>query len=315
MGWLIFMILVFWLIIGQDKFSMIKFQKIKIFCTILLITSCWLVTTASVSAATLYFNTSDDGLVVGDIFTIEVWLDTENEDVNAIDVDLDFSLGLRCKDFSDGGSIVSLWMERPQLSEDNKISFSGLIPGGFRADGLLLKLTLEAKSEGLRIVSFGEDSGVLLNDGKGTVAELRIENYELRIQSEEIRSPREVESLYISDVDPPESFEPKVIQLDNVFEGKYFVIFSAQDKDSGIDYYEVFDGGEWIVAESPYVLKNQDFRKNIQVKVVDKSGNERIEKVSSEKSSFWYANYLVWFIMTGGLLYVLWKVLKVKFFA
>ena len=301
---------------------MTKFQKIKIFRAILPAVGCWLLIAASANAATLYLYPVKDEVAVGDVFQLEARLDTEGKDINAIDASLNFSSGVfDFKDFSDGGSIVSLWAERPKL-EGNEISFSGLMPGGFRGDGLVLKLIFKAKSGGRGLFFFGEKSSVLLNDGRGTSASLKFSNFQFFPRSgvppsgtifNEFSTSSEQILNYDDDRVPPEVFEPKIVRLDNVFSGKYFIVFSAQDKGSGIDYYEVFDGGEWIRAESPYVLKNQNFKKNLQVKAVDKAGNERIERVSPGKTPR-YANYLVWVIIIGGLFFALWKVIKRKSF-
>jgi len=256
-------------------------------------------------ATRLYFDSIENG--------VEVRLDTENENINAVDINLDFSSGLELKDFSDGGSIISLWAERPELGSKQS-SFSGLVPGGFRGDGLLLKLILESKEIGDRKISFKEDSNVLLNDGRGTPASLRFTNYYESQIIEEVDVP--VDSAP-QDTNLPEAFEPRLVQMNDVFDGRYFVVFSAQDKDSGVDYYEVFDDGEWVKAESPYVLKNQnleDLRKNLQVRAIDKAGNERIEKVSLEKESTWYKKYFIWGIIAvmGLVVFVVWKISKKK---
>ena len=61
-----------------------------------------------------------------------------------------------------------------------------------------------------------------------------------------------------TDTEPPLPFTPKLERDPNLDGGKYVVIFNTEDKDSGIDHYEVKDGsGPWVVAESPYVLKDQ----------------------------------------------------------
>ena len=274
-----------------------RFCKIFIFSLLFLI--------QETKATRLYFDSIENG--------VEVRLDTENENINAVDINLDFSSGLELKDFSDGGSIISLWAERPELGSKQS-SFSGLVPGGFRGDGLLLKLILESKEIGDRKISFKEDSNVLLNDGRGTPASLRFTNYYESQIIEEVDVP--VDSAP-QDTNLPEAFEPRLVQMNDVFDGRYFVVFSAQDKDSGVDYYEVFDDGEWVKAESPYVLKNQnleDLRKNLQVRAIDKAGNERIEKVSLEKESTWYKKYFIWGIIAvmGLVVFVVWKISKKK---
>lgn len=54
----------------------------------------------------------------------------------------------------------------------------------------------------------------------------------------------------------------------------------SNDKQTGIDYYEVKEGeGNWVKTESPYLLKDQARQSVIQVKAVDKASNERIETI------------------------------------
>ncbi len=93
-----------------------------------------------------------------------------------------------------------------------------------------------------------------------------------------------------------------------VFDGQYFIIFDAQDKQTGIDHYEVLESepgaesaGEsgrsdlirrfikgktpqWKVAQSPYLLEDQKLQSEVHVKAVDKAGNERTVKYFPEES-------------------------------
>ena len=109
------------------------------------------------------------------------------------------------------------------------------------------------------------------------------------------------------DTDSPESFKPIITQSPDVFNGKYFLVFVTQDKGSGIDHYEVSEGGgKFMVAASPYLLKNQKLNKKITVMAIDKSGNKRTVIVSSENAIPWYKNYLILVILIIGsiLIYI-----------
>jgi len=72
--------------------------------------------------------------------------------------------------------------------------------------------------------------------------------------------------------------------LDTPTDGKYFLVFSTQDKGSGVDHYEVREGrfGGFSEVSSPYILKYQSLDKKIFVKAIDKFGNE-IKKLKSIK--------------------------------
>ena len=89
--------------------------------------------------------------------------------------------------------------------------------------------------------------------------------------------------------------------------GKWFLVFNAQDKDSGIDNYKILENrkwkienGNWEIAESPYLLKDQELKSRIYVKAVDKSGNERIAEVLPQNPPKWYENYLIFIIIILG---------------
>ena len=69
-----------------------------------------------------------------------------------------------------------------------------------------------------------------------------------------------------------------------MFEGKWFVVFNTQDKQSGIDHFEVQenrgakpDYTKWKTAVSPYLLEDQDLKSYIFIKAVDKAGNSVLE--------------------------------------
>src|SRR5207247_2300689 len=123
------------------------------------------------------------------------------------------------------------------------------------------------------------------------------------------------------DTVPPEPFEPQISRNPNIFNGKYFLSFAAQDKGSGIDHYEVCedigyriqDLGKiiarflniksyslnscFVTAESPYQLQDQTLKSVIFVKAIDKAGNERIVKVNTKNALAWYENYFIWLII------------------
>jgi hypothetical protein len=134
-----------------------------------------------VRAATLYLMPQSQTVYRGDNFLIEIRLDTEGEEVNAVEANLKFPSDLlKITDFSKGGSILTFWPQEPDFKE-NSISFTGGIPGGFKGEGLILKINFLGKEIGKAEVNFKDDSKVLLNDGKGTPAKLNFleGNYEI----------------------------------------------------------------------------------------------------------------------------------------
>ena len=132
-------------------------------------------------AATLYLLPQYQSVYQNDSFLVELRLDSENEEINTAEINFKIpSNSLEVLDFNKGGSIFNFWAVEPESKEDS-ISFTGGIPGGFKGDGLILKINFLAKDVGKAEILFQEDSKVLLNDGKGTPAKLSFleGNYEI----------------------------------------------------------------------------------------------------------------------------------------
>jgi hypothetical protein len=268
----------------------------------------------------LYLEPEEGQYYLEDVFVTEIKINTEGEEINAIKVDLAFSQDvLEIKDFSQGNSILALWPEGPSFSnQTGKIHFIGGIPGGYSGeDGLLGKIIFRAREttqNGRRNyakVEFLESSQVLLNDGLATPAKLTMKEAIFNILPEKLEVPEDQwrEELEKDDV-WPEPFEIIIYQDPTIFEGKYFIIFSTVDKQTGIDYYEVKEGKkDWKRAESPYLLEDQSLKSIIKVKAVDKAGNERIvEYLPPEKITWKY--WLLWAIiilLLLGVIFWLWK--------
>ena len=96
------------------------------------------------------------------------------------------------------------------------------------------------------------------------------------------------------------------------------LIFTTQDKGSGIEYYavqersrEVIDEKAWQRTVSPYVLADQNLKKYIYVKAVDKKGNERIALIRPTSTS-WYTNYSLWSILISIMLVGIWIFFRLR---
>lgn len=275
-------------------------------------------------AVLLYLEPSEGEFQIDDTFIVEVKIDTEGECINAIEVNLGYSKDiLKAVEFSQGGSIVALWVQLPEVNQElGTISFSGGIPGGYCGEipgdpgpsHLLGKIVFQVKQRKEAKIEFLEETQVLLNDGFGTPAELTIKGAVFTILSEKTESPKdEWQEELEKDTIPPEPFEIEISQDPAIFEGKYFIIFLTTDKQTGIAYYEVKEGErDWKRAESPYLLEDQTLSGIIKVKAVDKAGNNRIfEYIPSKKPLPWWRIILVLMIaVVGYWLYRKFKTLK-----
>lgn len=275
--------------------------------------------------AILYFDPADGQYQPGQTFIVKVKIDTEQECINAIRVDLSYNKDvLEIIDFSQGKSIISLWLEPLDINkEEGKIYFSGGIPGGYcgqlpgdpgESDVLgkiifkMPGLSATEKEKNIAEIKFSENSQVLLNDAFGTKARLTLRGAKFEISEKAPSVIDQWEKEILEDKIPPESFEVLVLKEPSVFEEKYFIIFQTLDKQTGIDYYEIKEGErDWKKAVSPYMLENQRLSSIIKVRAIDKAGNERMaEYIPSlvRRGLPWWAIILIligaiaWWIIT-----------------
>lgn len=312
-----------------------KHKKVSILFSVFF--SFGLVVPFGVSAAILYLEPSQGEYHLSDTFLVEARIDTEEECINTVKADLSFSKDiLEGIDFSQGNSILTIWLQTPKIDQSaGLLSFVGGIPGGYCGTlpgepgkpNLLGRVIFQAKEKGANgglssaEVKFLESSQVLLNDGLGTPAKLSLRGANFTILPEKKEMPMEEwqEELKKDNI-PPEPFEIEIHQDPAIFEGKYFIVFSTTDKQTGLDYYEVHEvPPKWTLrttkperAESPYLLKDQSLKSIIKVRVVDKAGNERIAEYTPPYKITW-KDWLPWIILVlivGGIIWYLITKLK-----
>lgn len=264
--------------------------------------------TVPVFAADIYFETNTSKVKLNEQFEVKLLVDSDGENINAFEGQVLFADDiLDLKEIRIGNSIVNFWILEPKI-EDNMVSFSGITPGGFgREKGLIFSLIFESKEEGVALFEIN-NMRVLKNDGIGSMANLSFRPFEI-IVSKEILNEIPVFSK-IKDIEKPELFQPEIARDQNLFEGKYFIVFATVDKNSGIDHYQIKESrqkilsffNKWKQKESPQVLKDQELRSFIWIKAIDRAGNERIVKVNPQDPFLWYENYENWIIIMIGLL-------------
>jgi len=313
-------------------------QKIKLLVVFSLILVVFSVPSWS-WAATLYLDPAEGEFSQGETFIEEIKLDTEGEDINAVKVNLTYQKDiLEIVDFSDGGSVLKLWVERPtinnQQTTDNEqqgvIFFTGGVPNGFRGEGLIGKIifktlsTTNTNAKDQELISgnssnisgnlctakikFLQGTQILLNDGLGTPAKLTTKEANFKISAKESEIKNGWQEVLEEDNIPPEPFKIVISKDPSIFEGKYFITFWTQDKQSGIDHYEVKEGEwEWQEVTSPYLLRDQSLRSIIRVKAIDKAGNEKVEIAKPTSKIF-----LNWIVFVGIILIVGWAIYRFK---
>lgn len=256
-------------------------QRLFIFVILILLGGTYSIGVSSVDAARFFFSGSTH-VGIGGVRTVDVFLDTEGQQVNALEgtVVLD-GAAAKIIDVYTGGSILSFWLN-DRAHTSRQVPFTGIIPGGYLGTGFVLSLAVEGVEDGDVTVSF-EDLRVLLHDGQGTETGVRGEKVSVTTVEQLSGNP-----IVYTDVTPPEWFEPIVIKSQEVFDNQSALIFAAQDKGFGISHYEVQesrDGAlhpeEWDQATSPYLLNDQQRRSTIYVKAVDRAGNIRIVAIAA----------------------------------
>jgi hypothetical protein len=252
----------------------------------------------------------------GDTFTVDVVLNPADTEVNALEGVIAVSSGLEIRSVRTNASVVPLWAEGPSLS-GNTVSFAGVIPGGYlgslgsgwvgyRPD-VALTLLITARASGAAAVSF-KSARVLANDGNGTELPLKALGLDLSVLPS---NGRRSAPTIVVDTEKPEPFS--VLITDGAAFGAKnpVMVFSAVDKDSGIERYEIAhfrnllkeedtDGLSWSEAESPYVLKDSEVGTYHYVRAIDEYGNTRVAVAapveSARTQAFW------WIMLIGALL-------------
>lgn len=260
------------------------------------------------SAAVLSISAPANSYNVGDIFKVEVELDTQGQTVNTVQATINFNpTQLEVSNINSGGSVLTLWPESPEYSnQSGQISFAGGKPGGFNGEGNVISIFFEAKQTGSGQVSFENNAYVLLNNGSATNAQISYQPLNLNIAPATGTPENDLKGSLQSDKTPPAPFKILLSSDPAVFNGQYFIVFSTQDSQSGINHYEVKEGNSnWATAASPYLLKNQNLKEIVYVKAVDNSGNARTEKLNLQKSFPYWMIILLVFVTIAAILTML----------
>lgn len=236
-------------------------------------------------AASIFFEPEEINTAVNSIEKVQVFIFTEkNEAINAIEINIEYPIEfLKLNDWSNGNSIINLWTKEPE-NKEGIFSFQGIIPGGyFEKNGLLMTLYFKGIKKGLAEIRIKKDSQILLNDGLGTPTKTSFSSAVINIKLLEENLLKEKPFEFTEKI-MPEPFTPIISRSDKIYDGKYFLVFFTQDKNSGINYYEISEGYEpFRIARSSYLLKNQKLDGDIRVRAIDKAGNIRMEIIPAKK--------------------------------
>ena len=198
--------------------------------------------------------------------TAVVEIDAGRQSINAVEGKLTLPAGAVVEEVYTGGSAVLIWIAPPEPG-GYSVTFSGIAPGGFSGKAKLFTISGDFSSSDLSAARF-ETTRAILNDGAGTPAKASF-----------TIAPAEI----AEDNAPPEPFLIAVSKSREIFDGRLFASFAAQDKGTGVSYYEYAatwlgrpSETEWLKAQSPLLLPASGAYKNIYIRAVDGAGNYRV---------------------------------------
>jgi hypothetical protein len=289
---------------------MIKKNNKKIFILIALFWSLPFLSKAS----EIEINTTSSNYDLKDVFVVDFFLDTRSESINALSGVIEVDQKLSIVDVFDADSVVNFWVDKS--FSNNNFSFAGIIPGGFRGTGgKIFSLVVKAEESGESLIIV-RNSSVFLNDGLGTEYNVPSKDKVFYISSSLGKNTKAFDDFSF-DKNPPESFRPEVSRSDSLFDGKWFLVFDTEDKDSGISHYLLKESKwkiqmffkRWAIVESPYLLADQNRTSLISIKAVDKAGNETIVHLDSQNkkstiSTFIFISGIILILLVFGFLVV-----------
>lgn len=278
----------------------------------IIIISLLLALPSSVFAAAISFRATPERVGVGDIVRVDVLLDSAVP-TNAFSGVLSYPAMLEPVAISDGNSVINLWITHPAVpTTGTSIPFAGITPGGFSGTGgVLFSVLFRAKAAGTANMAL-TDMEVLRNDGEGGKEPVTLKPLTVSIGLKPLGEYTEP-----PDTTPPESFAVFLGNDSELFGGRSYIVFTAVDKGSGIDYYEVaesrmpsfllrFFPSSWRAATSPYALADQHLTSTVYVKARDRAGNERVSVFPPHRLFTPYENAILLVILIGVVL--LWHI-------
>ena len=282
----------------------------------------FLVCAKNASAALVSVKLSDQNINVGDTVSAELILNTEGKETNVIEGNINIigAENIEIKDISTADSAINNWVRNPSVSSaNNDISFTGGAPGGFNGDEIrLFKIYFTAKKSG-ELKFLPSQINVYANDGKATLLNIKLNDLTFNINQSIGLVKNEWKDTLKKDTQAPSDIRAEFGQDPSVYDNKKFVIFSAIDKESGLDYFEVKEGDRSLVRTSgAYVLQNQEMSEPLIVFAFDKSGNisrQLINQASNEEAPktenhAWIA--IIAIFILALLLIISFKIIKKK---
>jgi len=294
------------------KKTQIKNSKLSLhaysFFVIVFLLSLSLFVVQTTHAASLYVADAPAILDSSTDFYLDFILDTQGQTLNAIEAAISYPDDLlEMVAIYNGKTVVTSWLVSPQ-QDGSSIQFAGVMAGGFKEvtdpleneplPGNLFRVVFSPLVEGSGSISF-ENAHAYLHDGKGTEATLYTTSFPFTLQP----GGEKTQEIIIDSVGP-DAFVPLISQSENVFAGKYFLVFETRDLATGVAYYEVKEGsGGWMLAESPYPLLDQTLKKKIRIRAVDNAGNSTVATLGEGRSHYFFVINVIAVLLIAGFIF------------
>jgi len=234
-------------------------------------------------ASTLYMDPATASYGPGDVFLVDLKINTEKNCINTIETGLNFPKDyLQVLEFISGDSLINIWLKNPskddiiKANKEGVLKFSGGIPGGYcgripgdpgdsniigRVAFSIPGMIVGDKKEDNLSINILKSSKVLLNDGLGTEDKLDLKDLKIEFLSKKTGEGKDWNKNIVNDDILPEPFVVELYSNKEMYQGGYYIIFSTTDKQSGIDHYEVLELREGDkIGEKPKInLKDKLF--------------------------------------------------------
>lgn len=242
----------------------------------------------SANAMKIFVDLPESQIKVGNTTLLKIMIDTEGQEINALEGKIYINNPKDITSITTGGSIFSLWPRRPSLDE-GLISFTGGTPSGVYGNSLrVFTIAIKPTTPEKIKINFSEVAS-FLSDGLGTKVSVTGSPVEISVNSDDLETTEdnELANLVIDDKNPPNKFSIDIGREETLHDGKYFLSFYATDNESGINRYEVKENDlPTVRSGSVYVLQDQSLTGTVEVRAIDNAGNVRIESINLSGSDF-----------------------------
>jgi hypothetical protein len=200
-------------------------------------------------ASQVYPVAANQNVYEGQAFSVDWFLNTQNQIVNTLDLSWDFSPSdLELVSIEPGNSVISLWVNLPKLNQAGKVALTGGIPGGVNGENLpVVRMVFLAKKSGQARVNLNPDSKILLNDGQGSLDALELETFSAPVLPKNFSK---VEVISITQPDPTTWYKNKTVKFVVKADSKPEYSYSFSSNSDIIPPFVAMDISKEIIYEN-----------------------------------------------------------------